>query len=72
MALRPIPFPQSSNIVGITYDDESGDLFVTFARGAGVYKNVDVQTAEGFERAGSAMGYLNLYIKNSHLWERLS
>jgi len=72
MAMRAIPFPASSQIADIQYDDEATDLIVTFAKG-GVYKYQAVPSdlADGFTNALSAGRYLNAYIKNLYEYEKI-
>ena len=72
MALRQIQTRPSSNIARVEYDDGSGDLIITFWKGSGKYLQVPVQTAEGFETAPSPGQYLNTYVKNLFVWERIS
>jgi len=63
MAIREIPFPASSHVQGITFDDETGDLVVRFPKATYSYAQVDPQVADGFTDAPSAGKYLNDMIK---------
>jgi hypothetical protein len=67
--------PQSSNIQSVSYDDETGDLFITFIKGNAVYRypGVSLMQAEGFARSGlSAGAYFRANILNQIPGERVS
>jgi hypothetical protein len=68
MAYRTIQIKPSTNILGVSYDEETMDLRVQFLRDgrAYTYSGVDARTAEGFSRAESAGQYLNAFIKNQY------
>ena len=73
MAERDIGYSsESGNISGISYDDETQDLTITFGSRVYVYHNVPEETALGFESAPSAGGYLNSFIKGLYEYERVS
>ena len=64
MAREQLSIADSSHIASGEYDEETGDLFITFKRGATyVYHNVPGDTARGFNSALSPGQYLNVHIK---------
>ena len=73
MAPRDINFSsESGNITAISWDDETGDLTVTFNHGGTyVYSNVPETTAMGFENSPSAGGWLNSQIKGLYPYRKL-
>lgn len=67
--------PNSSNILSVSYDDQTGDLFITFHKGNAVYRypQVSLTVAEGFARSGlSAGAYFRANILNQYVGERVS
>ena len=69
---REIPFAASSNIAGITYDDEEQTLVVRFNKG-GVYEysGIPPNVADGFSSAPSAGTYLHQFIKGQYSYEKV-
>lgn len=66
--------PQSSNILGVSYDDETGDLYITFVNKQAQYRypGVPLTVAEGFARSGlSAGSYFRANILNQYVGERV-
>lgn len=66
--------PQSSNILGVSYDDETGDLYITFVKGNAQYRypTVPLTVAEGFARSGLSAGqYFRANILNQFVGARV-
>lgn len=73
MAIRQIPIPPSSNLAGVSYDDETRDLYIAFVRGNAnyVYRSVPAKVADGFSNSGLAAGaYFRANILNQYEYER--
>ena len=69
---RAIPFAASSQVAGITYDDEAQLLTVQFQRGGTYeYSQVPPNVADGFSSAPSAGGYLQQFIKGAYAYEKV-
>ena len=64
--LREIPFNPSSNILAVTYDDDSSELYVQFKSGKTYrYSPIPAAVADGFAVAASAGQYLNAAVKDA-------
>jgi len=72
MALVPIPFTPSRNIAAIQYDADEQLLVVEFRSGA-VYRYLGVpgDVADGFGQALSSGKYLELYVTNQFIYEKI-
>jgi len=69
---REIPFAASSNIAGITYDDEEQTLVVRFNKGGTYsYEGVPPNVADGFSSAPSAGTYLHQFVKGAYSYEKV-
>ena len=66
--------PGSKNIQMVSYDDQTGDLFICFVRGNAIYKypTVPLNVAEGFVRSGQSAGaYFRQNILNQYTADRV-
>lgn len=73
MAIEHIRHTPSTNILDITYDDETQTLVIQFQRGGVVeYYGVDATSAHGFENGLSATKYMNAYIENMFPSQRVA
>jgi hypothetical protein len=67
MAQRQLQLPQSSMISGATYDDETGELLVSFTNSGAVYavSSVDPGTVLNFEGDSSPGRFWNSNFRGS-------
>lgn len=73
MSLTAIPIPPSTNIAQVQYDGETGDLFITFVKGATYrYSDVPADVATRFNTPGQSAGkYFRANILNQYLGEEV-
>jgi hypothetical protein len=71
MAAEAIPIKSSSHVQGVSYDEETQELVVAFAKASYLYSGVPAQVANGFADAPSAGAYLDQNIKGSYSYKKL-
>ena len=63
----------SSNVIGITYDEATRECCVMFTSGAVyLYENVSPEEWASLQHASSKGSYVNLVLRRSHTYERIS
>jgi hypothetical protein len=63
MSAEIIPIKSSSHVQGVSYDEDTQELVVSFAKASYLYSGVPPQVANGFAGAASAGQYLDTAIK---------
>ncbi len=71
MAAEVIPIKASSHLQGVSYDEETQELVVTFKSSSYIYSGVSQSVANGFRDAPSAGGYLDTNIKGVYQYKKL-
>lgn len=71
MAAEVITIPESSHVKGVAFDEETGQLVVSFGNASYSYENVEPTVANGFSQAISAGKYFDQNIKGKYAHKKL-